>query len=92
MGDDTSTIPSLTDLGNGGFPATEAAKYLVQALGRDVVSFQRNTHVSYMAAERARDILNQINEYIDKVEKSTSVDADWDTFEKFTTANDQLEE
>ena len=93
MGDDKpTTIPSLTDLGNGGFAATEAAQYLVQALGRDVVSFQRNTHVSCMAVERARDILKQINDYIDKVENSTSADADWDNFEKFTTAIDPLEE
>ena len=93
MGDGTSTtIFSLTDLGNGGPAATEVIKYLVQAVGRDVVSFQRNTQVSYMAVERARDILKQINDYIDKVENSIGTAEDWDNFEKFTTAMDPLEE
>ncbi|KAH9995259.1 hypothetical protein BJV77DRAFT_1066350 [Russula vinacea] len=93
MGDGTSTtILSLTDLGNGGPAATEVIKYLVQAVGRDVVSFQRNTQVSYMAVERARDILKQINDYIDKVENSIGTAEDWDNFEKFTTAIDPLEE
>ena len=83
-------ISSLTDLGNDGPAATEVLKYLVQAVGRDVVSFQRNTQVSYLVLERARDILKEINEYIDKVQ--TSTDVDWDSFEKFTMAIDPLEE
>ena len=81
---------SFTDLGNDGPAATEVAKYLVQAVGRDVVSFQRNTQVSYMVVERARDIVKAINEYVDKVENSTT--GDWDSFEKFTTAIEPLEE
>jgi hypothetical protein len=81
---------SLTDLGIGGPGATESVKYLVQAVGRDVVSFRRNTHVSYMAVERAREIIKSINEYIAKVEDSET--GDWDSFEKFTMAIEPLEE
>jgi hypothetical protein len=81
---------SLTNLGIGGPGATESVKYLVQAVGRDVVSFRRNTHVSYMAVERARDIIKSINEYIAKVEDSET--GDWDSFEKFTMAIEPLEE
>jgi len=81
---------SLTDLGSGGSAATEAAQYLVQAVGRDVVSFRRNTQVSYMVVERARDIVKAINEYIAKVESSAT--GDWDSFEKFTVAIVPLEE
>jgi hypothetical protein len=82
-------IPSLTDLGNDGPAATEVVNYLVQAVGRDVVSFQRNTQVSYMVVERARDIVKEINGLIAKVENSIAVD--WNSFEKFTTAIDPLE-
>ncbi|KAI9508639.1 hypothetical protein F5148DRAFT_1283811 [Russula earlei] len=81
---------SLTDLGSGGPAATEAVKYLVQAVGRDVVTFRRNTQVSFMAVERARDIVNAINEYIAKVENSAT--GDWDSFERFTNAIEPLEE
>jgi hypothetical protein len=81
---------SLTDIGNGGPAATEVAEYLVQAVGRDVVSFRRNTQVSYMVVERARDIVKAINEYIVKVEDSTT--GDWASFEKFTMAIEPLEE
>ena len=38
------------------------------------VSFHRNTQVSYMAVGRARDILKEINEYLDKVEHSTDME------------------
>lgn len=81
---------SLTDLGSDGPAATEAVKYLVQAVGRDVVSFRRNTQVSYMVVDRARDVIKAINEYITKVEGSTT--GDWDSFEKFTVAIEPLEE
>jgi hypothetical protein len=40
--------------------------------------------------ERARDIVKAINEYIAKVEDSAT--GDWDSFEKFTTAIEPLEE
>ena len=83
-------LRSLTDLGSECPAATEAVKYLFQAVGRDVVSFRRNTQVSYMVVERARDIVTAINDYIVKVEDS--VDGDWDSFEKFTVAIEPLEE
>ena len=80
---------SLTDLGSDGPSATEAVKYLVQAVGRDVVTFRRNTQVSFMVVERAREIVKAINEYIVRVENSTT--GDWDSFEKFTVAIEPLE-
>lgn len=83
-------LRSLTDLGSECPAATEAVKYLFQAVGRDVVSFRRNTQVSYMVVERARDVVGAINNYIAKVENS--VDGDWDSFEKFTVAIEPLEE
>jgi hypothetical protein len=81
---------SLTDFTGSSFAATEAIKWLLQVIGRDVVSFRRNTHVSYLVVERARDIVNTINEYIARVESSTT--ADWESFEKFSEAIEPLEE
>lgn len=81
---------SLTDFTGSSFAATEAIKWLLQVIGRDVVSFRRNTHVSYLVVERARDIVNTINDYIARVENS--VTGDWESFEKFSTAIEPLEE
>jgi hypothetical protein len=53
------------------------------------VSFRRNTHVSYLVVERARDIVNTINEYIARVESSST--ADWESFERFSEAIKPLE-
>lgn len=80
----------LTNPGSDYPAATEAIKYLIQAVGRDVGSFRRNTHVSYMVVERARDLVNGINRYIEKVESST--EGDWESFIKFTAAIEPLEE
>ncbi|KAH9956230.1 hypothetical protein BGW80DRAFT_272796 [Lactifluus volemus] len=80
----------LANPGSGYPPATEAIRYLLQAVGRDVVSFRRNTQVSYMFVERARNLVNAINKYIEKVEDSC--DPDWDSFMKFTTAIEPLED
>ncbi|KAF8266939.1 hypothetical protein EI94DRAFT_1802333 [Lactarius quietus] len=81
---------SLTNFNGSSFAATEAIKWLLQVIGRDVVSFRRNTHVSYLVVERARDIVNTINEYIARVENSTT--GDWESFEKFSEAIEPLEE
>ncbi|KAH8991458.1 hypothetical protein EDB86DRAFT_2830832 [Lactarius hatsudake] len=81
---------SLTNFKGSGFAATEAIKCLLQAIGHDVVSFRRNTHVSYLVVERARDIVNAINEYISRVESSDT--GDWDSFEKFSSAIEPLED
>jgi hypothetical protein len=81
-------LPSLTDCGIKDPVATEWAKYLVQAVGHDVMSFRRNTRVSYMVLERARDTVKAINGYIDKVETSE----DRSSFMKYTVAIDPLEE
>ena len=81
---------SLTNFTGSNFPATEAIKWLLQVIGRDVVSFRRNTHVSYLVVERARDIVNTINDYIARVESSTT--GDWESFDKFSTAIEPLEE
>ena len=71
-----------------GYPATEAIKYLVEVVGRDVVSFRRNTQVSFMLVDRARDLCDAINIHIKKTETGT----DWASFEKFTDALDPVEE
>jgi hypothetical protein len=81
---------SLTDFRGNSFAATEAIRLLLQVIGRDVVSFRRNTHVSYLVVERAREIVNTINEYIARVESSTT--GDWESFEKFSEAIEPLEE
>jgi hypothetical protein len=85
-------LPSLTDLGNGDPAATEWVRYLIQAVGRDVLSFRRNTQVSYMVLQRARDIVNTINEYIAKVDNDESEDGDWDSFFKYSKAIKPFEE
>lgn len=80
----------LTDVGNDDHGATEAVRYLLEAVGRYAVSFQRNTNVSYMVIERARDIVKAINECIIKVEDSPT--GDWDSYDKFSNAIEPLEE
>jgi len=81
---------SLTDVGNDERGATEAAKYLLQAVGRDIMSLQRNTHVSYMVAERARDIVKAINDCIIDMENNET--GDWTSYDKFSAAIEPLEE
>ena len=90
---DTSKVPlSFTQFRESNFPATEAIRLLLQVIGRDVVSFRRNTHVSYSVVERARDILNEIDKHIGLVENSTGATGAWDSFEKFSGAIEPLEE
>jgi len=83
-----TALPSLTNCGIEDPVASEWAKYLVQAVGHDVMSFRRNTRVSYMVLERARDTVKAINGYIDDVDKS----GDRSSFMKYTVAIDPLEE
>jgi hypothetical protein len=71
-----------------GYPATEVIKYLIEVVARDVVSFRRNTQVSFMLVERARDLCDAINIHIKKTESGT----DWASFEKFSDALDPVEE
>ncbi|KAI0263560.1 hypothetical protein BC834DRAFT_971251 [Gloeopeniophorella convolvens] len=71
------------------FPATDVIKYLIQIVGRDVISFRRNTQVSYMVVERAKEIVSAINRYIKQVEGGSG---DWGSFEKFTAAIAPLED
>lgn len=80
-------LSSLTNCGTEDPVATEWAKYLVQAVGHDVMSFRRNTRVSYMVLERARDAVKAINGYIDNVDKN----GDYTSFTKYTEAIDPLE-
>jgi hypothetical protein len=84
----SSLFTNLTELPNEGYTATEVIKYLIDAVGHDVVSFRRNAHVSYMLVDRARDICNAINDYIQGAES----ERDWTSFEKFTNAIDPVEE
>jgi hypothetical protein len=85
-------LSSLADLGSGDPAATEWVRYLTQAVGRDVLSFRRNTQVSYMVVERARDVVKAINGLIAKVNEDDSEDGDWDNFFKYSKAIKPLEE
>jgi hypothetical protein len=88
--DSVTTISSINLPGSPSeaYPATELIKYLIDAVGRDVMSFRRNAQVSYLLVDRTRDILNAINAYIHRTESGD----DWDSFEKFTNAIDPIEE
>ena len=81
-------LPSFTDCGTEDPIATEWAKYLVQAVGHDVMSFRRNTRVSYMVLERARETVKAINGYINDVENN----GERSSFMKYSVAIDPLEE
>ena len=83
-----SLLTTFTKLTNEGYPATEVIKYLIEVVGRDVVSFRRNAHVSFMLVDRARDICDAINIHI----KQTHSGTDWSSFEKFSDALDPVEE
>ena len=78
----------LTKPTTDGYPATEVIKFLLEVVGRDVVSFRRNAQVSYILVDRARDICDAINTHIKKTEAGT----DWASFEKFSDAIDPAEE
>jgi len=84
----SSLFTTLTKPTTEGYPATEVIKYLIEVVGRDVVSFRRNAQVSYMLVDRARDICDAINVHIKKTESGT----DWASFEKFSDAVDPVEE
>ncbi len=88
----SNTLLGFADVGNDDRGATETVKYLLQAVGRGIVSLQRNTHVSYMVAERARDIVKAINKCIDDVENDVTADGDWASYVKYSEAIDPLEE
>lgn len=85
-----TTISSLNLPGssNEAYPATELVKYLTDAVGRDVMSFRRNAQVSYLLVDRTRDIFDAINTYIQR----TELGEDWDSYDKFTSAIDPMEE
>jgi hypothetical protein len=85
-----TTVSSMNLAGPSaeGYPATEVIKYLIDAVGHDVMSFRRNTQVSYLLVDRAREVCDAINEYI----RFTENGADWSSFEKFTSAIDPIEE
>ena len=84
----SSLLNTLIKPTTEGYPATEVIKYLIEVVGRDVVSFRRNAQVSFMLVERARDICDAINIHIKKTESGT----DWSSFEKFCDALDPVEE
>jgi hypothetical protein len=70
------------------YPATEVIKYMIDTVGHDVMSFRRNTQVSYLLLERARDICDAINGHIQRTESGE----DWISFDKYTNAIDPVEE
>jgi hypothetical protein len=79
---------NITRLSNEAYPATEAIKYLIDAVCHDVMSFRRNAQVSYLLVDRARDICDAINARIQRTESGE----DWVSFEKYTNAIDPMEE
>ncbi|KAF8265882.1 hypothetical protein EI94DRAFT_1734447 [Lactarius quietus] len=83
-----SLLTTFTKPTTEGYPATEIIKYLIEVVGRDVVSFRRNAQVPFMLIDRARDICDAINIHIKKTESGT----DWASFEKFSDALDPVEE
>jgi hypothetical protein len=85
-----TTISSINLPGSSteAYPATELIKYLIDAVGRDVMSFRRNAQVSYLLVDRTRDIFDAINAYIQRTETGE----DWDSYDKFTNAIDPIEE
>ena len=89
----TMPIKPTTD----GYPATEVIKFLLEVVGRDVVSFRRHAAVSDLLVNRARDICDTINRHISnthfkKFEHGVPTDLDWISFAKFSDAIDPAEE
>jgi len=84
----STMLMGLTRLSNEAYPATDVIKYLIDTVGHDVMSFRRNTQVSYMLVDRARDICDAINGCIQRTEGGE----DWMSFDKFTNAIDPVEE
>ena len=87
-----SLLTTLTKPTTAGYPATEVIKFLIEIVGRDVVSFRRNAQLSYLLVDRARDICDAINGHIKKTESGSGTDSDWASFEKFSDAIDPVEE
>ena len=87
-----SLLTTLTKPATEGYPATEVIKFLIEVVGRDVVCFRRNTQLSYLLVDRARDICDAINVHIKKTESGSGTDTEWASFEKFSDAIDPVEE
>jgi len=87
-----SLLTTLTKPTTEGYPATEVIQFLVNVVGRDVVSFRRNAQVSYLTVDRARDICDSINTHIKITEGGSGTDSDWSSFEKFSDAIDPVED
>jgi hypothetical protein len=97
LGDVTVTSPgsvttissiNLPGSSNEPYPATEIIKYLIDAVGRDVMSFRRNTQVSYLLVDRSRDRFDAINAYIQRTES----EEDFGSFDIFIRAIDLIKE
>lgn len=84
----TISSMNLPVTSNEAYPATELIKYLIDAVGRDVMSFRRNAQVSYLLVDRTRDIFDAINAYIQNTESGE----DWESFDRYTNAIDPIEE
>jgi hypothetical protein len=73
---------------NDVYPATEVIKYLIDAVGRDVMSFRPNAQVSYLLVDRSRDRFDAINAYIQRTES----EEDFGSFDIFIRAIDLIKE
>ena len=87
-----SLLTILTKPTTDGYPATEVIKFLLEIVGRDVMSFRSNAQMAHMLVDRARDICDAINTHIKKTETGTGTDLDWISFAKFSDAIDPAEE
>jgi hypothetical protein len=85
---DTISSINLPGTSNEAYPATELIKYLIDAVGRDAMSLRRNAQMSYLLVDRTRDIFDAINTHIRRVESGE----DWESYDKFTSAIDPIEE
>lgn len=81
------TQPPLT---SKEFAATDLVHLLIQYVAHDVCALRRNTQVSFRIVDKARTIWTNINNLIDRTEKSAAFD--WDSYDKFIAAIDPLEE
>jgi hypothetical protein len=68
--------------------ATSVIKHLIELIGMDVCAFRRNTQVAYRFVDHARNLLDEINGLIVKVENEPI----WNDYAAYTAAIDPLEQ
>jgi len=74
------------------FPATDLSKKLIEWVGTDVVRFRRNHQVAYRIVDQCRETYDSIIGVVDKIDKSSDDEVDFDEFTRYSDAVDALEE